>query len=70
MAISGTVDTISDAVVIIKCIPVIIFLCVFCRERGGESFYGDGFSKVCLWWWRYNIGDGGWDILKNSLIWK
>jgi hypothetical protein len=28
---------------------ILIFFNGFCREDGGDYFYGDGFSKTCMW---------------------
>ena len=30
----------------------------FCREDGGDYFYGDGFSKTCMWLTRSSRKNG------------
>ncbi|RHN62656.1 hypothetical protein MtrunA17_Chr4g0049771 [Medicago truncatula] len=42
----GAVVASSGVVVTGEGCPFLIFLNGFCREDGGDSFYGDGFSKM------------------------
>jgi hypothetical protein len=46
---SGEVVVSSGIVVTGQVCPILIFLNGVCREDGGDSFYGDGFSKACTW---------------------
>jgi hypothetical protein len=45
MTFSGAVATISGVVVNCKCIPILIFICGFCRGEGEKGFHGDDFLK-------------------------
>ncbi len=37
---------------------ILIFFNGFCREDGGDYFYGDGFSKTCMWLTRSSRKNG------------
>ncbi|RHN40176.1 hypothetical protein MtrunA17_Chr8g0351911 [Medicago truncatula] len=54
----GAVVASSGVVVTGEGCPFLIFLNGFCREDGGDSFYGDGFSKACTWMSRSSRKDG------------
>jgi hypothetical protein len=55
---SGTVTVFSGMVATGKSVPILNFLCGFCRGDEGESLHSNGFLKISLWW-SGSIQEGG-----------